>query len=155
LGRARARPASWRGKEDLIEKRLTRISAAVGLLLAISATVWLAFWPCFYEGVEARAIQPAEDAAGGVGERHFCASLVEVNGVDVFWVLALAVGLAAIGAAAAFLRRRAILLVSTVALGVFCLLAGFSVGLYYLPAAAALLVAILAWRRDEGAAIER
>ena len=133
---------------------MTKISAVASLLLAASATVGLALWPCFYEGVEAEAIQPAEHAVRDVGERHLCASLIEVNGVGVLRVLALPVLLTAIGVGTALLRRRVILLVSTVALGVFCLLAGFSVGLYYLPAAAALLLAILGWRQDKGVAIE-
>ena len=118
--------------------RVTRIGAICGLLLASAAGLGLALWPCAYQGVEA--------AGGGGPERQFCESLVEANGMSVLGVLAVPVGLAGVGLVAVSRRRRLILVVVMVALVVFCVLALASVGLFYLPAAVALVIAVVGWR---------
>jgi hypothetical protein len=117
---------------------MTRIGAIGSLLLALAAGLGLALWPCAYRGVEA--------AGGGAPERQFCESLVEANGVSVFGVLALPVLLAGVGLVAVRRRRRPILVAVMVALVVFCVLALASVGLFYLPAAVALVIAVVGWR---------
>jgi hypothetical protein len=123
--------------------RMTRISVTTSLLLALAAGVGLALWPCAYQGVE------AQSTPGGAGEeRHLCATLVEMNGVDVLGVLALPVLLAGVGLATVRAGRRVILLTVTVALVAFCLLALASVGLYYAPAAVALVIAVVGWRHE-------
>ena len=123
--------------------RMTRISVTASLLLALAAGVGLALWPCAYQGVE------AQSTPGGAGEeRHLCATLVEMNGVDVLGVLALPVLLTSVGLATVRAGRRVILLTVTVALVAFCLLAVASVGLYYAPAAVALVIAVVGWRHE-------
>jgi hypothetical protein len=121
--------------------RLTRISATVAVLLALAAALGLALWPCAYRG------SVGESGPGGtLQERQVCATLVEVNGADALAVLALPVLLAGVGLLAALAGRRAILAIATVAVIAFCAAALASVGLLYLPAAAALIVALAGWR---------
>lgn len=91
---------------------------------------------------------PGVEAVGGGGpERQFCESLVEANGMSVLGVLALPVLLAGIGLVAVRRRRRPILVVVMVALVAFCVLALGSVGLFYLPAAVAAVIAVVSWRQ--------
>jgi hypothetical protein len=121
--------------------RLTRISATVAVLLALAAALGLALWPCAYRG------SVGESGPGGtLQERQVCATLVEVNGAGALAVLALPVLLAGVGLLAAWAGRRAILAIATVAVIAFCAAALASVGLLYLPAAAALIVALAGWR---------
>jgi hypothetical protein len=121
--------------------RLTRISATVAVLLALAAALGLALWPCAYRG------SVGESGPGGtLRERQVCATLVEVNGAGALAVLALPVVLAGVGLLAAWAGRRAILAIATVAVIGFCAAALVSVGLLYLPAAAALIVALAGWR---------
>ncbi len=127
---------------------VTRISATTSLLLALAAGVGLVLWPCAYQGVEVEA-PPA--SGGPAHERQLCATLIEANGVDVLGVLALPVLLAGVGLAAVHRRRRGILTTALVALVAFCLLALASVGLLYLPAAAALVIALVGWRQQPNA----
>ena len=130
-------------QEHRMPTPMTRLSVTTSLLLALAAGVGLALWPCAYEGVE------AQSTPGGAGqERQLCATLVEMNGVDVLGVLALPVLLAGVGLATVRAGRRGILLTVTVALVAFCLLALASVGLYYAPAAVALVIAVGGWRPE-------
>jgi hypothetical protein len=126
--------------------RVTRVSATASLLLALAAGVGLVLWPCAYQGVEA---QPAP--GGAVQQRQLCATLIQANGVDVLGVLALPVLLAGVGLVAVRVGRRGILATVMAALVAFCLLAWASVGLLYLPAAAALVIAVVGWRRQPSA----
>jgi hypothetical protein len=126
--------------------RLTRISVTASLLLALAAGVGLVLWPCAYQGIEA---QPAP--GGAPQQRQLCATLIEANGVDVLGVLTLPVLLAGVGLVAVYRRRRGILFTVMVALVAFCLLAVASVGLLYLPAAAALVIAVVGWRQQRSA----
>jgi hypothetical protein len=118
--------------------RVTRIGAICSLLLALAAGLGLALWPCAYQGVES--------AGGGAPERQVCESLVQANGMSVLGVLALPVGLAGVGLGAVRGRHRGVLVVVMVALVAFCVLALASVGLFYLPAAVALVIAMVGWR---------
>jgi hypothetical protein len=118
--------------------RVTRVGAICSLLLTVAAGLGLALWPCAYRGVES--------VGGGGLERQFCESLVEANGMSVLGVLALPVLLAGIGLVAVRRRRRPILVAVMVALAAFCVLALASVGLFYLPAAVALIIAVVGWR---------
>ena len=119
--------------------RVTRIGAICSLLLASAAGLGLALWPCAYQGVE---------AAGGAPERQVCESLVEANGMSVLGVLVLPVLLAGLGLVAVRGRYRGVLVVVLVALGTFCVLGAGSVGLFYLPAAVALVIAVVGWRQE-------
>ena len=85
-------------------------------------------------------------ASGGGPERQFCKSLVEANGMSVLGVLVVPVLLAGVGLVAVRRRHRGVLMVGMVALVAFCVLALASVGLFYLPAAAALVIAVVGWR---------
>jgi hypothetical protein len=118
--------------------RVTWIGAICSLLLAVAAGLGLALWPCAHRGVEA--------ASSGGPERQLCASLVEANGVGVLGVLALPMLLAGVGLVAVRRRRRPILVAVMVALVAFCVLGLASVGLFYLPAAVALIIAVVGWR---------
>jgi hypothetical protein len=125
--------------------RTTRISASASLLLALTAGLGLLLWPCAYQGVE------AQPAPGAVQARQLCATLIQANGVDVLGVLALPVLLAGVGLLAVHSRWRGILFTVMVALVTFCLLTLASVGLLYLPAAAALVIAVVGWRQQPSA----
>jgi hypothetical protein len=128
--------------------RLTRISATVAVLLALAAALGLALWPCAYRG------SAGESGPGGtLQERQVCATLVEVNGAGALAVLVPPArsqearnASAGVGLLAAWAGRRAILAIATVAVIAFCAAALASVGLLYLPAAAALIVALAGWR---------
>jgi hypothetical protein len=122
--------------------RLTRIAATVAVLLAGAAALGLALLPCAYRGVEA-----ASGPGGVVQERQTCATLVEVNGAGALVVLALPVVLAGVGLLAVWAGRRGLLAVVTLALIAFCVAALASVGLLYVPAAGALIVALGGWRQ--------
>lgn len=130
-------------------QRPAMVGAVAGLALAAAASTWLAVWPCFYRGVEAVAVPPGSAPQPAVG-RSTCASLLEVNGLQVLWVLILPVALAGVAVWGAGWRRRWLLATATVALAAFSVLGGFSVGLAYLPAVAALVVATLVWRPAAG-----
>jgi hypothetical protein len=58
--------------------------------------------------------------------------------------LIIPVALVAVGAWSAYRRHRLVLVVATGAIALFAFLTGFSIGLAYLPAAAALVVASIA-----------
>jgi hypothetical protein len=118
--------------------RLTRAAAFGGLLLALAAGLGLALWPCAYQGFEA--------TGGGTNpEQQVCASVVQANGVGVLGVLALPVLLAVVGLIAVRGRHRWLLVVVMVVLVAFCVLALASIGLFYLPAAIALIIAVVGW----------
>ena len=122
--------------------RLTRISAAVAVLLALAAGLGLALWPCTYRG------SVGESGLGGaLQERQVCATLVEVHGAGALVVLALPVLLAGIGLLGVLACRRGLLAIVTIALIAFFAVALASVGLLYVPAAGALLVAWGSWRQ--------
>jgi hypothetical protein len=121
--------------------RLTRISAAVAVLLALAAGLGLALWPCTY-----RSSVGESGPGGALQERQVCATLVEVHGAGALVVLALPV-LAGIGLLGVLAGRRGLLATVTIALIAFCAVALASVGALYLPAAGALLVAWGGWRQ--------
>jgi hypothetical protein len=129
-----------------VATRVTRISATASLLLALAAGVGLLLWPCAYEGVEAQTAP-----GGAIVERRLCATVVDANGLDVLGVLAVPVLLAGLGLVAVRAGQRGILFAAMVALVAFCLVALASVGMLYLPAAAALAIAVLGWRNRRAA----
>jgi hypothetical protein len=127
--------------------RLTRISATIAVLLALAAGLGLALWPCAYQG------SVGESGPGGeLRERQVCATLVEANGAGALVVLALPVLLAGLGLLAAWVGRRGLLTIVTLALIAFCAAALASIGLLYLPAAGALVVAWASSRQPPRAA---
>lgn len=143
---------------SLMRKTLRRpssIASALSLILALSASLFLALWPCSYEGVEATAVvSPGvglpQRASEAVPVRHLCASLIDVNGPRVLTVLALPVGIAGVGVLLAHFGLRKALWLTAVLLLLFCLIGAFSIGLFYLPSAVALLVAAALHRAEAG-----
>jgi hypothetical protein len=114
------------------------VAAAVGVGLAVAATLWLVLWPCFYVGVTATPVEPGGTAP--TGER-VCASLIAVNGWWVLGLLSVPVGLTVFGFLAALGGIRWLVWgLSAVLLG-FCVIGVFSVGVYYVPSLVALVVA--------------
>jgi hypothetical protein len=122
---------------------VARVSAALAVLLAVAAAALLLLQPCAYQG----------EVVDASGERSTCASLVEVNGWGVAVALAVPVLLTVVGAALSATGRRLWAGIAVGVLGGFCVLTGFTVGLFFLPACAALLVAVLASRPTAGASV--
>ena len=132
-------------------ERAAIIAAVIAHVLAWGAFLWLAFWSYAYQGVSATPVQvnelgnPVGEMEMGV-ERH-SASLVEVNGVQVLlplFIPALLTGMALIALLAwseGGVRRKILVWILTAALLGFCVLGYLSIGVLYVPAAIALVVA--------------
>lgn len=118
--------------------RRVTILATVSLGLAVIATLWLALWPYSYSGTEM-------SSDGGQVATH--ASFIQINGFRVLAVMMLPLGLTFIGFLlvknAATLRTvgKVFLLTCPILLLLFCLVAAFSIGLFYFPSAVLLLIA--------------
>jgi len=96
---------------------------AASLGLAIAAAVFLLVWPAY---------------SGSDGVRTTHATLLAVNGP---WAI-VPVMFPVLVAVLPFLsRRRALRVVATILLGGFVIISGLSIGLFYLPAAVAMLLA--------------
>ncbi|MFB3739259.1 MAG: hypothetical protein ACE14W_09900 [Candidatus Velamenicoccus archaeovorus] len=114
----------------------------VALALAVAAGAWLAAWPCFYVG------QRPTPAGSPASTTRLCGgSLIGENGLWVVWLLLIPVALAGVAWLGAVSGRRVPLWgAGIVSLG-FCVLAVFSIGVFYLPTAVALLVTAAIARR--------
>ena len=129
------------------------ITVAVAHVLAWAAALWLTYWPSFYQGVSETPIQVDEKGVAVNGTEsevvRLSMSIVEANG---FWVLmSLFIPVLLTGVALLYLsgwgRMRTL---GTLTLGVlaaamtaYSLLGIFSIGLFYLPATLALIVAAI------------
>ena len=124
--------------------------------MAWGAGLWLVFGPV-YQGVSVSASLPGEPS--GEATRH-TATLLEVNGLWVLWLLLVPVllsGLALLAVAftdAGQARRKASLWLAALALLAFCLVGILSIGLFYLPVALALLAAAVAGSLKGSADVE-
>ena len=122
------------------------VSAWAGHASAWAAGLWFVFGPV-YQGVSGTSSVPGEPA--GEVTRH-TATLVEVNGLYVLWLLLIPVLLSGLALLVIRLtdagqaRRKALLWISALALLALCLVGILSIGLFYLPTAMALLVAAVA-----------
>jgi hypothetical protein len=116
------------------------VAGAVSLGLAVAASAALAVLPT---GSKVAAVRPGEP----MGEVVTRESLLEHEGPSVLGVLAVPVLAAAVGVAAGRGpdQRRARTL-SAVLLWVFSVLGAMSIGIFYVPAAAAMTVAACAPR---------
>jgi len=139
-----ARGVSARGN------RASTVLGAVAVALAVVASLWLIFLPAFYQGLSANpnSQETIETSA----------SLIEVNGYQVVFPLLVPVALSLVGFLAArtpeFLsaKRKVAVWALAVTLVVFCVAGLFSIGLFYMPAGAALVAAAVASRqRPRGA----
>jgi len=110
--------------------------ALAALLLAVAAGLWLAFYPGFYQGVSVTA-----SSSGEVVQRSEQASLLAENGMWALGLLAVPVALTGLGVFGAARSFRFLLWSVAVVLLVFSVISGMTIGLFYLPAAIALLVA--------------
>ena len=110
--------------------------ALAALLLALAAGSWLAFSPGFYHGVSVTA-----SSSGAVVQRSEQASLLAENGMWALGLLAIPVALAGLGVLGALRSHRFLLWSVAGVLLAFSIISGMTIGLFYLPAAIALLVA--------------
>ena len=108
--------------------------ALVALALALAAALGLAFYPDFYSGVSASG-----SSSGVTTQQSEHASLIAENGTWVIVLLAIPVALTGLGLLAAATRRRVMLWIAAGVLIIFSLISGFSIGLFFAPAAIALV----------------
>ena len=107
----------------------------IGLVLAFAATVFLVFAPCAYKQ------QSALTAPGPLPiVEHFRCVGVLAGSLYVWPLLLVPLLLALTSVAAANLSRPRLLWAPAVLLFAFAFLTGFSIGLFYFPAAIALIV---------------
>ncbi len=136
-------------RNESVRRTLSVASAAIGLVLSLAAGAFLIFWPCVYVGMKGT---PRGSGSGGEPGTAFCSgSLLEGNGSWVLFLLAIPVAVALGGLVAAMGDRRAIIWIFAVTLVVCVFLGAFSIGIYYVPSALALIVAALlchSTRRD-------
>lgn len=102
-----------------MKTRLTGVSFA----LAISAAIFLLVWPVY---------------SGFNGSRPIHATLLQVNGPYVLIPVMFPV-LTAL--TALLLRKQWVRIVATILIGGFVVIGGFTIGLFYLPAAILMLLA--------------
>jgi hypothetical protein len=110
----------------------------VAVLLGLVATIWLLLAPSYAWSSESQA-------AGGVTSSRAIGTgtLLDANGLSA--LIPLLVPMVLLGAAAVGRRsaaRRAITLAAAIVLTAFVGVASFSIGLFFLPAAVALWVAV-------------
>lgn len=117
--------------------------AAAAHLMAWAAFLFLALWPSIYSGTT------TEMGPGGIPHVvPFSGSLVEVNGWWVLVPVGVPLVLTAAGLLAAFNAgnqpvRRALTWLAAALLAGFCIVSGFSIGMFYVPAALALVAAAI------------
>jgi hypothetical protein len=122
-----------------------RPAAAVAIVLATIASVWLAVWPCFYTGT----------TAGPSGESTTCSSLIAETGGWVISYLAIPIILTVLAFSALVARLRGVTWTLAILLFALCILAAWSIGMFYLPSAVALLVAAARMDRSPTKPISR
>ncbi len=111
--------------------------ALAAALLAVGAGLWLVFLPV-YQGVSETV-----SSSGAVTGSSDSATLIDQNGSWVVFPLCIPVILAALGFFATKRESRVLAWVLAAALCGFVLLTGFSIGLFFAPAAGALLLAAI------------
>jgi hypothetical protein len=110
-------------------------AALAALTLAAAAGLFLTLYPV-YQGVS-----ESVSSSGTVTSSGDSATLIAENGAWVILPLCVPVALAVSGLLGAVRGRRRVVWVSAAVLLGFVVLAGFSIGLFYAPAALALLAA--------------
>ena len=109
-------------------------AALVALLLAVAAGLFLVFYP-LYQGVSVTG-----SSSGVVTSGSESGTLITENGLWAAVPLCIPIVLAALGLVAVARRRRSLAWVLGGVLLGFVVLSGFTIGLFYLPAAIALLL---------------
>ena len=148
--------------------KVSSVSAWSAHGLAWIAGIWLALGPV-YQGVsppvvvQSESVSPAsgneaaipvlDDESGGETKR-FTATLIEQNGLWVLWLLLVPVLLTGIVLRAVWQNnaRNALLWGIALALLGLCVLAGYSIGVFYLPAALALVFTAFTYSRGRSVA---
>ena len=127
------------------------ISTGVAHVLTWLAALLLVFAP-IYQGV---SVTPVTSGGAASEPVRFTSTLVDVNGLSVLPLLLVPVALTALGLIAVLAtciglaKRRVLLWVSATLLLGFCVVSIFSIGLFYFPAAIALVVsAFMGLRRS-------
>ena len=138
-------------------RKLVLVWPVLAHTAAWAAFLFLALWPASYRGTHIEI-----DAAGVQHTTTETASLVEVNGPMVLLPLFLPVALTGLALLAVWrwnprpwVRRAFLWVLALLSLG-FCVLGILSIGVFFLPAALALVVTAIvgtfhAQRRDQGA----
>jgi hypothetical protein len=98
-------------------------TTAASLLFAAAAAVFLLVVPVY---------------TGSFPNGRFSATLVQVNGT---WSIIPVLFPAALALAALVFRKRAVRVIAAILIGGFAIVSGFSIGLFYFPSAAAMLLA--------------
>jgi hypothetical protein len=119
------------------------VAATVSFALALAASV---AWMLVPASTSVSTVASTSGVQHGPTVTH--ETLVAATGWRVLWVLAVPVAIAGIGLAA---RRRWALMPGAVLLWLFVVATGFSIGLSYLPAAAAMVVAAAISVSESGA----
>mgnify|MGYP001619453091 FL=1 len=128
-----------------LKQRLSTILSGISLALAVAASAWIALLPGYYKGV-------AETEKAGEAPQELTgltASFIEMNGLRGVFTLLIPVLIALAGFLVSWHTgrhttfRRVILWALVALLLVFCAAGGFSIGMFYLPSALALLVAAI------------
>jgi hypothetical protein len=148
--------------------KVSSVSAWSAHGLAWIAGIWLALGPV-YQGVsppvvvQSESVSPAsgneaaipvlDDESGGETKR-FTATLIEQNGLWVLWLLLVPVLLTGNVLRAVWQNnaRNALLWGIALALLGLCVLAGYSIGVFYLPAALALVFTAFTYSRGRSVA---
>jgi hypothetical protein len=124
--------------------------SGTALILSVAASLWLAFWPAFYQGVSVSVRPNGEETV------RTSASLVAVNGYRVVFlvlipvVLTVVVFLAIARMDPRQLSGKIAIWAPLTVLLLFCVAGISSIGLFYIPAAVALLAAAIVVSRKRG-----
>ena len=131
---------------EMFPQRRTSVAAALSVLFAIAALLFLVWWPDFYQS---ETIQLGSDGSSEVTRSS--ESLIEHEGLGLLWFLALPAGFAATGYMASLrptLSGKVGVWLAAVPLVGFAFITSLSIGPFYYPAAIALLLSALMHRRD-------
>jgi hypothetical protein len=119
-----------------------KVLATASFVWAAGVGIWLATWPCFYSGTSSVATASSTDPTNVLGQtQSTCSSLIAVNGKWVLFLLAVPIVITAIGLLGALKGRRWLTLGPAVLLFALCVVGLMSIGMAYIPAALALIVA--------------
>jgi hypothetical protein len=129
---------------------LKQQKAPMSLFVAAHVLAWLAFlflifWPNFYSGVSETATAPGEETA--VVEERTSASLVEVNGYRIVFMLLIPVIVSGVALFSVYAEEKMgarigfTVWAAAITLMLFAGLGAITIGIFYLPGALTLLVA--------------
>ena len=122
-------------------------AALVAVVFSLAASFWLATWEGFYKGVASESVASSAAAPSQQASqpREFSASLIQVNGLKALPLLVFPVAIPLIALLATLWPDvpggKVILWANAAMVIAFCLIALSSIGMFYLPAAVALMTA--------------